>query len=144
MSQVDETWTEIEIEASLYLWETFLDTDNEHTKNLQKNWNSSTIRHDCIHASKPFLTIYDGLTKDNPDLFEEWSYDWEVVPAFLIAAFEYMAPYMRKEYVLTEVFSRHGKEIGEHALRILRDEPEVETLCECGKTLEACTLEPCS
>lgn len=84
MSQV-ETWTEIEIEASLCLWEAFNAEDNEHTNALRENWGSVTVRHDCIHAAKPFLAIYDSLTKDDPDRFDGWAYDWEVVPAFLTA-----------------------------------------------------------
>lgn len=140
-----ETWTEIEIEASLCLWEAFIEDKGPAVQALRESFGSVTSRHDCIHAAKPFLAIYDTLTTDDPDLFDLWSYDWEVVPAFLIAACHFTPAYVNKvEYALTHAFTRHGKEIGERALRILRDEPELETTCECGKTLEVCQKEPCT
>ncbi|ARQ95421.1 hypothetical protein [Bradyrhizobium phage BDU-MI-1] len=100
----DPTYTALQVEAALCVWEQLLEWTNKsdaEVEELRKDpanaliveWND--MRSDCGSAemrsqSKVLglwcLEIYDILTKDDPDFFDWWSYDWEVIPAMLTHA----------------------------------------------------------
>jgi len=50
---------------------------------MRDNTGSGEMRSQSIVLGKWCLEIYDILTKNDPDFFDWWSYDWEVIPAML-------------------------------------------------------------
>lgn len=98
----EPTYTAVQVEAALCVWEQLMEWTNksdaevdELRKDPEKNaliveWNdmrsetgSAEMRSQSILLGLWCLEIYDILTKDDPDFFDWWSYDWEVIPAML-------------------------------------------------------------
>jgi hypothetical protein len=105
--KADPTYTAVQVEAALCVWEQLnewtLGTEEE-CKNLEaaakedpnghaafrlawikmrEDCGSAEMRSQSIVLGLWCLEMYDFLTKDDPDFFDWWSYDWEVIPEML-------------------------------------------------------------
>jgi hypothetical protein len=99
----------LEMEAALCVWECLnewtlgtedeiesmrVNCDDEHSHTairlewieMRENCGSGEMRSQSILLGKWCLEIYNLLTKHDPEFFDYWSYDWEVIPAMLTHA----------------------------------------------------------
>lgn len=131
----EPTYTAVQVEAALCVWETLnewtlgneeeveamrVNLDDEHCHNaIRLEWidmrdatGSGEMRSQSIVLGLWCLEIYDLLTKDDPDFFDWWSYDWEVIPAMLKHAVckDGKASMYRGDYIYTggELISAHS------------------------------------
>jgi hypothetical protein len=119
-------YSALEMEAALCVWECLnewtlgteeeieamrinCDDENSHDA-IRLEWiemrdqcGSGEMRSQSIVLGKWCLEIYDLLTKHDPDFFDYWSYDWEVIPAMLVHAVckDGKASMYRGDYVYT-------------------------------------------
>lgn len=79
----------LEMEAAMCVWECLNDwTLDDNSKDdewiaLRESVGSVELRHQCIELAQWCLQVYDICTSDNPDRFEGFAYDWEVIPSIL-------------------------------------------------------------
>ena len=105
MATKPETYTAIEVEAALCVWECLNEWtlgNEEEIKKLKQQatphshdairleWigmreetGSGEMRSQSIVLGQWCLEVYDILTKDDEEFFSWWSYDWEVIPIML-------------------------------------------------------------
>lgn len=89
---MSDTFTRLEMEAAMCLWEAFCELayDSEPKGELRdiahalrENYGTVTMRHACLLAAPAALALYDRMTEDDKDRFFGWAYDWEVIPSIL-------------------------------------------------------------
>lgn len=104
MAEAEKEYTHLEVEAALCVWECLnewtlasedeveamrVNCDSEHTAmrlewiEMRRQTGASEMRSQSIVLGKWCLEMYDIITKHDPDFFDYWSYDWEVIPAML-------------------------------------------------------------
>ncbi|MBO6755722.1 MAG: hypothetical protein JJ902_05315 [Roseibium sp.] len=85
-----ETYTYLEMEAALCVWEWINDVTllNSHIK--RDNWveirnavGSAELRHQSIELGRWCLRVFDICTKDDRDIFSAHSYDWDIIPEIM-------------------------------------------------------------
>jgi hypothetical protein len=127
MSKPEETYTALQVEAALCVWECLnewtLGTEEEVKKleeaakdnphglaairlewiEMRDGTGAAEMRSQSKVLGQWCLEIYDILTAHDPEFFSWWSYDWEVIPAMLTHAVckDGKASMYRGDYVYT-------------------------------------------
>ncbi len=90
MPSGEDTYSHLELEAALCVWECLNDWTILDEKRLRPDWNelregvgSVELRHQSIALGKWCLSVYDIVTATNRDFFDGYAYDWEVIPLIL-------------------------------------------------------------
>lgn len=80
----------LEVEAALCVWEcidnwTLLDKQNTHHAwcLLREKHGSIVLRNQSVEIGQWCLSVYDLCTKNDPNFFDDMSYDWDVIPLIL-------------------------------------------------------------
>lgn len=77
----------LQMEAALCIWETLLDqgrynSNHPAIERAFEQHGSVAMRMACIPLADFVLAAYDSV--DDPDqTWDQWVYDWEIIPAFL-------------------------------------------------------------
>lgn len=122
----ERAFTRLEVEAALCMWEHLdllsgLGARPSNLRTLAEGWRdvagSVALRHACIDAAPALLRLYDACVAVQPDVFDGFAYDWDVVPAFVEAAL----PLVQLDYDggLQKVFERHPGMVIQAALMTL-------------------------